>query len=173
MHIDARAFHAATSSPSICASISFPSSTGASYTSNRPASASTRPGVVAELSAASAAVVVRSLARLAAAPLFHPMPSMSSSASLMAPRSPAAVFCTTSMCSPSSSSSCAAISAIVCCCASPALALPPPIGPLNLPAAGRSASSCRFSDARCMILLSIVCLLTSQNMSTGFVCPMR
>lgn len=36
-----------------------------------------------------------------------------------------------------------------------------------------SASSWRFSDARCMILLSIVCRLTSRKMSTGLVCPMR
>jgi hypothetical protein len=46
----------------------------------------------------------------------------------------------TSMCSPSSSSSCAAISAIVCL-ASPASALSPPIGPLNLPARGGVVST--------------------------------
>jgi hypothetical protein len=33
---------------------------------------------------------------------------------------------------------------------------------LNLPLAMTSASSWRFSDARCMILLSIVYLLTSR-----------
>src|SRR5260221_7617567 len=79
---------------------------------------------------------------LAALPLFQPTlrPSktslrrssnMSSSASLMMPRLPAAELCTTSMCSPSRSRSWAAISAIVCR-ASPALALAP-IGTLNLP----------------------------------------
>ena len=61
----------------------------------------------------------------------RPSSNMSSSASLMMLRLPAAEICTTSMCSPSSSRSWAAISTIVCR-ASPALALPP-IGTLNLP----------------------------------------
>jgi hypothetical protein len=43
----------------------------------------------------------------------------------------------------------------------------------RLPLAITSASSWRFSDARCIILLSIVCLLTSRKMSTGLVCPIR
>ena len=43
----------------------------------------------------------------------------------------------------------------------------------NLPLAMTSASSWRFSDARCIILLSIVCLLTSRKISTGLVCPIR
>src|SRR6266849_2140096 len=114
VYVDARGFfHAAISSPSICASASFPSSLGASYTSKRSLFLSTlarRPGLavaVAAVTAAAAAAAVGVAVSptttpprfLTDAPLFQPTPrpsktslqrssSMSSSASLMIPRLP-------------------------------------------------------------------------------------
>src|SRR5260221_12966122 len=87
-----------------CASMSFPSSTGASYTSNKPPSAPPRQGdAVDALEEEEEEEPLTPL--LAALPLFQPTlrPSktslrrssnMSSSASLMMPRLPAAELCT-------------------------------------------------------------------------------